>query len=257
MLQRNTTHNVDCLDGMAQLGPGSVDVIVTSPPYNIGKDYGVHKDRMGAGDYLLWMADVLEACNRVLAPDGSFFLNIGGKPSDQVQPILVVSVAFGCGFTIQNTIHWIKSVAVDGVRSFGHFKPINSSRYLSSCAELVYHLTRGDVMLDKFAVGARYEDNRNITRWKQGKDTGDLRDRGNTWYIPYETTRGARGHPAVFPVRLPLMCIALHGLKPGMLVLDPFMGTGTTAVAARELGVDFIGFEVDPHYCDTANGRID
>jgi len=256
-LQLNTTHNADCLRGMAAMDEASVDVIVTSPPYNIGVDYWVHNDRMGAGDYLAWMADVLEACERVLKPDGSFFLNIGGKPSNQVQPILVISMAFGKGFIIQNTIHWIKSVAVDAVgANFGHFKPVNSRRYLSSCAELIYHLTkRGDVPLRKFDVGTRYTDKRNIKRFKRGRSAGDLRDRGNTWFIPYETTRAARDHPAVFPVGLPLMCIKLHGLNTDMLVLDPFMGTGTTGRAAELLGVDYIGFEVDPKYCEMANRK--
>ncbi len=255
MLKLNKTHEMDCLEGMKRLEPESVDLIITSPPYNLGKNYGPrYHDRRDPEDYLFWMADVFDACHRVLKPEGSFFLNIGGKPSDQLMPIKVAHLAWGRKFTIQNAIHWIKSVAIDDVHSYGHFKPVNSSRYLSSCAELIYHLTKeGDVKLDKFAVGAKYQDKRNIKRWKRGHERGDVRDRGNTWFIPYETTQVGRDHPAVFPVMLPIMCMRLHGVNDGMVVLDPFMGEGSTGLAARDLGVDFIGFETNPKYVRMAN----
>ncbi|MFA5103342.1 MAG: site-specific DNA-methyltransferase, partial [Candidatus Thermoplasmatota archaeon] len=62
----------------------------------------------------------------------------------------------------------------------------------------------------------------------------------------------ARSHPTVFPRKLPEMCIRLHGIRPHMLVLDPFMGTGSTALASQKLGVDFLGFEIDTTYVTTA-----
>ncbi|HEU4985159.1 MAG TPA: site-specific DNA-methyltransferase, partial [Nitrososphaera sp.] len=93
-----------------------------------------------------------------------------------------------------------------------------------------------------------------IGRWKGAKQ--DRRDRGNTWFIPYETiqSRKDRPHPATFPVKLPEMCIMLHG-RAG-LVADPFTGIGSTALAAKKLGISFIGFEIDRSYLDEAIARL-
>ncbi|MCW4034160.1 MAG: site-specific DNA-methyltransferase, partial [Candidatus Bathyarchaeota archaeon] len=86
------------------------------------------------------------------------------------------------------------------------------------------------------------------------------RDRGDTWFIPYKTIQSRkkqRPHPSTFPPKLPKMCIELHGLENTKLVLDPFMGIGNTAVACLELGVDYIGFEMDKTYVEVAKQQID
>ncbi|HPZ32405.1 MAG TPA: site-specific DNA-methyltransferase [Methanoculleus sp.] len=262
----NTIHIMDCIEGMRRLPAGSVDVIVTSPPYNIGKNYNSYHDRKPRQDYLDWMGDVAAEAARVLADDGSFFLNVGGKPMDPWMPFDVVQ-RFRPHFMLQNVIHWIKSIAIEkedvgdygritGDIAVGHYQPVNSPRYLSQCHEHIFHLTKnGDVKIDKLAIGVAYQDKSNIGRWKAAKR--DLRDRGNTWFIPYPTIRSSLPHPTTFPVKLPEMCIRLHGCRPGLLVLDPFMGIGSTAVAAISLGVDYIGFEIDPAYREIAETRIE
>ncbi|NLM30943.1 MAG: site-specific DNA-methyltransferase [Methanomicrobiales archaeon] len=256
---------MDCMEGMERLPAGSVDIIVTSPPYNIGKGYRSYDDRQPREDYLDWMEEVAIAAARVLAGDGSFFLNIGGKPSDPWVPFDVAR-RFRPHFALQNVIHWIKSIAIEkedvgnyenitGDIAVGHYQPVNSPRYLSQCHEHIFHFTkRGDVTLDKLSVGVPYQDKSNIGRWKAAEQ--DLRDRGNTWFIPYQTIRSSRPHPTTYPVKLPEMCIQLHGCRPGTLVLDPFMGIGNTALAAIALGVDYIGFEIDPAYQEIAEARI-
>jgi len=110
------------------------------------------------------------------------------------------------------------------------------------------------VPLDKLAVGVKYQDKSNIGRWQAA--TQDLRDRGNTWFIPYRTIRSARPHPTTFPERLPEMCIRLHGYTPATVVLDPFMGVGTTALACRALGVHYLGFETDEGYIACAREAL-
>jgi site-specific DNA-methyltransferase (adenine-specific) len=100
----------------------------------------------------------------------------------------------------------------------------------------------------------KYQDKTNIGRWKNASK--DLRGRGNTWFIPYETIQTARPHPTVFPVKLPEMCIRLQGVRKNMLVLDPFMGTGSTALACQKLGVDYIGFEIDTTYVTIAQKKL-
>ena len=84
----------------------------------------------------------------------------------------------------------------------------------------------------------------------------DRRDRGNVWLITYSTIKERRPHPAVFPVKLPQRCIELHGIEPNMLVYDPFMGIGNTALACVRLGVNYIGTEIDAGYIEIANEQI-
>jgi site-specific DNA-methyltransferase (adenine-specific) len=140
----------------------------------------------------------------------------------------------------------------------GHFKPIGSPRFLHDCVEPIFHFTqKGDVKLDRLAIGVKYQDKTNIGRWKWAQN--DLRCRGNTWFIPYKTIwsrEKQRPHPSTFPTLLPEMCIKLHGLDKVKLVLDPFMGIGSTALASKHLGVDFIGFEIDEEYIKQAEENL-
>ncbi len=255
----------DCLAGMRRRLPdGSVDVIVTSPPYNIGVAYDNHCDDLPFEEYLDWMEEVAGECRRVLAEDGSLFFNIGDKPSDEFRSLRVAR-RLGRHFHLQNTVHWVKSIAApERDVNMGHYKPVNSDRFLNNCHEYIFHFTRtGRVRLDKLAVGVPYRDKSNIGRWKFTRERGerrtDCRGRGNTWYIPYRTVTGAKPHPAAFPDRLPEMCIKLHGLRaePPLAVLDPFMGTGTTAAVAARLGCRWVGFEVSPDYVKIARERIE
>ncbi|MGZ4946904.1 MAG: DNA-methyltransferase, partial [Halobacteriota archaeon] len=240
-------------------------VIVTSPPYNIGKKYSGYNDERPRTEYLDWMEEVAFESKRVLKDKGSFFLNVGGKSTD---PWISMDVAyrFRNHYTLQNLIHWIKSIAIPKEDmgnyehtkrdiSVGHYQPVNSSKYLSGCHEFIFHFTKsGEVDLDKLAIGVEYQDKSNIDRWKSVKS--DLRERGNVWFIPYKTIREARPHPTTFPERLPEMCIKLQGIGARGVVLDPFMGIGSTALACVELGVQFIGFDIDSSYVEIANERL-
>jgi site-specific DNA-methyltransferase (adenine-specific) len=261
-----TIYEQDCIAGIAEhVKPGSIDVIVTSPPYNIGKAYSQYDDSKEEGKYLEWMAGFSAAAAGALSRKGSFFLNLGGKPSDPGWPIRVLEM-FRKDFHLQNTILWVKSIAIDledagpnpAIRegiAVGHYKPVNSDRYLNPMSEYVFHLTKeGDVPLDKLSIGVPYQDKTNVGRWARVKS--DLRDRGNVWFIPYDTINRSRPHPCVFPVKLPTMCIKLHGRAKTKLVLDPFVGTGSTGVACRELGVGFIGFDIDPEYARLARHAV-
>ncbi len=260
-LHQLTLYNTDCVAGMkANLAPRSVDVVVTSPPYNLGIQYGQYDDTLPRGDYLRWLGEWAQVVRDVLSDDGSLFLNIGAKPSDPSVPFQVLA-EMQKHFVLQNVIHWIKSIAIEkqdighypgitGNVSVGHYKPINSPRYVNDCHEYIFHLTkRGDVALARLAIGVEYQDKSNVTRWRAAR--ADKRCRGNTWFIPYKTIRdraAQRPHPATFPVKIPKMCIQLHGVEKTRLVLDPFLGIGHTALACVELGVDFVGFEIDPDY---------
>ena len=265
----NTTATLylkDCISGFNEnINEGSVDVVVTSPPYNIGINYNAYRDSLPREKYLAWIEQVGIAVKRALSDNGSFFLNIGNRPKDQW---IAWDVAYVMRkhFKLQNTIMWVKSIAISKVDvgdypgiagdiAVGHFKPIVSDRFLNDCYEYIFHFTKnGDAKLDKLAIGIPYQDKSNIGRWKKARQ--DRRDRGNIWFIPYETIQSKkdRPHPAAFPVKLPEMCIMLHG-RAG-LVADPFTGIGSTALAAKKLGISFVGFEIDKSYLDETIARL-
>jgi site-specific DNA-methyltransferase (adenine-specific) len=248
----------DCLSGMAKLPTSSVDLVVTSPPYNLGVRYRQYSDRQDRQSYLQWCANWAGEIRRMLKPSGSFFLNIGAAPSNPMLPHEIVFQLRDL-FVLQNTIHWIKSIAIDD-RTFGHFKPIGSKRFLNDCHEYIFHFTKsGRVEVDRLALGVPYQDKSNIARWSHTRSR-DKRCRGNTWFIPYQTIQSRakeRPHPATFPVQLAEWCIKLEGTARVRIMLDPFLGIGNSAAAARNCDVKkFIGFEIDRTYLAEAKRRL-
>ena len=257
----------DCVEILRTLAEGSVDSIVTSPPYNLGVRYRSYDDSIPRHQYLEWTNAWVKAAARVLAGDGSLFLNVGAKPTDP-WTAFDVAQAVRPHLQLQNTIHWIKSIAIEralaGARAgleddlaVGHYKPINSRRFLHDCHEFIFHFSpKGRTTLDRTAVGVRYQDRSNIGRWRAA--ASGTRCRGNTWFIPYDTIQSRdkeRPHPATFPPKLPEMCLRLHGLNRLTTVVDPFMGLGSTAVACAQLGVGFIGNDIDADYVKEAVER--
>jgi len=251
---RHTIHEGDCLAILPTLAEDTIDVIVTSPPYNLDLSYGQYEDSKSEAAYLDWMLAVATELRRVLRPDGSFFLNISGSNTKPWLPFELI-VRLRRLFVLQNHITWIKSIAT-AETSVGHFKPLAGQRFLNHNHEHVFHLTlNGDVKLDRLAIGVPFKDKSNIARRGHAQD---LRCRGNTWFIPYGTVQSRNGkfnHPGTFPVDLPRWCIRLHG-KTDAAVLDPFMGTGTTLVAAALEGSNGVGIEVDPAYVTAAHTRL-
>jgi len=278
----------DCVEGMSRLPNEHVDLIVTSPPYNLGVRYSKFSDRQNRQSYVRWCREWAAQVRRVLAWNGSFFLNIGSAPSNPMLPHEIV-IELRDLFVLQNTIHWIKSISIEdrsrsrrpvgdathtdqiqpnashreaatAVRSYGHFKPISSKRFLNDCHEYIFHFTKtGRVEIDRLVLGVPYQDKSNISRWRHTRGS-DLRCRGNTWFIPYETIQSRakeRPHPATFPVQVTEWCLKLHGVSRVRTMLDPFLGIGNSAIAAQHCGVKrFIGFEIDETYLAEAKRRM-
>lgn len=255
---------LDCVKGMRGMRANSVDIVVTSPPYNLGIKYSNYNDSRTRNEYLNWSREWAGEVKNVLKENGSFFLNLGACPSNPLVPHELLVALKELGFVLQNTFHWIKSITVETKEgehlSAGHFKPIHSERFVNDCHEYVFHLTKsGRVKLHRLAVGVPYSDKSNIARWAHtnGKD---VRCRGNNWFIPYKTIVNRskeRPHPATFPVALAVQCLKIHGCKPDSVVLDPFLGIGHSALAAKECGVEhFVGFEIDPEYVRVAKANL-
>ena len=244
----------DCLALLPEMEAGSVDVVVTSPPYNLGIAYGRYRDTRQEGEYLDWMADVAAALKRVMRRDASFFLNISGSPLQPWLPFELI-VRLRRLFVMQNHIVWVKAIATAN-DAVGHYKPVGGTRFLNRNHEHLFHLTlTGDVALDRLSVGVPFKHKSNIARRSHAQD---LRCRGDTWFVPYDTVQKRADkydHPGTFPLALPRWCIRLHG-RTNPVVLDPFSGVGTTVLAAALEGGTGIGIDVDPVYVETARARL-
>jgi len=245
----------DCHKWLKGQDDNTIDIVVTSPPYNLKINYNKYKDNKDIAAYFEWLHSIFSEVNRVMTDSGSFFLNMGGT---NVNPWIPMDVGHLCRdiFTLQNHIIWIKSISIDGY-TYGHFKPINSGRFLNHTFEHLFHFTKeGDVLINRLEIGVPFADKSNIKRYKHGKD---LHCRGDCWHIPYETIidKASKGkHPAIFPISLPEYCVKLAGFDKDTIVCDPFVGTGTTLVASSNLGTHGIGIDIDPHYIKFAYKRL-
>ena len=218
--------------------------------------------------YLRWTSVWVAAATRVLGDDGSLFLNVGNKPT---QPWTAIDVVLEARrhLILQNTIHWIKSIVIDrelaGARAglerdlaVGHYKPINSERFLNDCHEFVFHLTpRGRTPLDRRAIGVPYQDPSNVGRW-QAASEGPLPRQQLVHPLHHDSEPRARPPASGDLSRRcsPEYCLRVHGLQRARVVLYPFMGIGSTAVACAKLGLDFVGIEMDRTYLDEAVERV-
>lgn len=244
----------DCLAVLQKMKENSVDIFITSPPYNLGIDYHSYRDRKDENEYLDWLEEICIEIKRVMKEDGSFFLNIAGSSSNPWLPFELM-VRLRKIFILQNHIEWIKSISI-GDESYGHFKPVVSNRFLHRNHEYVFHLTKnGKVKINRLNVGVPYKDKSNIIRRSHQQD---LRCRGDVWFIPYNTIRKKAekfNHPGTFPLALPQMCLKLHG-KQHPLVVDPFMGVGTTLLATHDVKGIGIGIDIDKNYVKIAKDRL-
>lgn len=146
--------NQDCIDYMNSQPEGSIECIITSPPYNLDINYGKYQDDLPRESYLKWLHDVAVAMKRVLTDDGQLFLNVGYSNNDP-WVAMDVAQAFRDVFVLQNNFTWIKHIKL-GDQSHGLYKPITSDRYVSPTTESIFHFTKtGNVKIDRLAIGHR------------------------------------------------------------------------------------------------------
>ena len=227
----------DCLEVMKTIPEGSVDMVFTSPPYNLGvssgggfpkgkskgkwsggdlsSGYTSHSDDMPYEEYVQWQKSVLLECWRTLSDTGAIYYN--HKPRVQ-SGILQTPLELNPGLPLRQIIIWERNGGINFSPSF----------YLPTHEWILIFAKPAFRLRDKKASGAK-------DIWKVGQE------RGNT-------------HPAPFPVELPKIAIETTNAK---VILDPFMGSGTTGVAAKNLNRNFIGIEMDEGYFKIAQERIE
>lgn len=218
----NKIYCMDCLEGMAGLVSDSVDLIVTSPPYNIGIDYGDFNDNQDFSVYKDWLLRVLRECFRVIKDRGIVAFVIGNQRNSGL-PHYFYFLLKEVGFKVIKEIFWYKGLYyIQGESIFVCSKSGDYNCY--------YRKTDGFYSNGQFS-----------TIWEMRYKTGESRD--------------DLGHDAFFVKQIPRNFVLINTIE-GDLVLDCFMGSGTTAVACKELGRNFIGFDISRDYCDVAIRRL-
>ncbi len=231
----NKIHCGDCIKLMAKMPAASIDLIVTSPPYNLRnstgngmkdgrggkwanakliKGYDAHEDTMPHDEYVAWQRNCLTSMMRVLRNDGAIFYNHkwrvqGGMLQDRHDIVQ--------GFPLRQIIIWKR----DGGINFNH-------GYFLPTYEVIYLICKSDFKLAPKANA-----------------------RGDVWQIPQENSNP---HPAPFPIELVQRCIESTTAK---IILDPFIGSGSTAIAAEGCKRDWIGFDNSKDYCKLALERVE
>ncbi len=221
----------------------SIDLIVTSPPYNVDIQYGAHRDNLSYAEYLEFSRTWLERCFSFLREDGRLCLNIPldkNKGGQQSVGADLTALAKQVGYQYHATIIWNEG-NISRRTAWGSWKSA-AAPYVIAPVELIVVLYKKKW---KKTSGSQKSD---ITREEFMAWTNGL------WTFSGESKKRI-GHPAPFPLELPMRCIKLFSFV-GDTVLDPFAGSGTTLIAAIMLNRKAIGIEIDSTYCALAKQRI-
>ena len=242
---------------MEQLPDNSVALVVTSPPYFVGKDY----EQAVAGrqvpesyvDYLTLLRDVFGECVRVLEPGGRIAVNVanlGRKPYRSLSADVIRILQDDLGLLLRGEVIWRKAKASSGSCAWGSWRsPTNP--VLRDVTERVVIAGKG--RFNRALSPARRREDGLPHKATIGRDEF-MEATLDVWEIP--PAHASRiGHPAPFPVELPARLIQLYTYEQD-LVLDPFMGSGTTLVAAVEANRRAVGYDIDPTYVELARTRI-
>lgn len=235
-------NNIYChtSERMNELPDNSVHLMITSPPYNVTKEYD---QNLTLESYLRLLTNVMQEVYRVLTNGGRACINIanvGRKPyiplSDYVSKLMIE-----IGFNYRGEIIWDKSASAGGSCAWGSWMSA-SNPSLRDIHEYILVFSKG-----------------NLNRKKEGKESSISRDdflewTKSIWRMNTESAKRV-SHPAPFPIELPHRLINLYSFK-GDIVLDPFMGSGTTAIAAFQNGRSYIGYDTEEEYIKIANKRI-
>lgn len=239
----------DCRELLKHIPDNSIKLVVTSPPYNIGKPYGKYKDKIALNDWEDLIREVTKEVVRVLTPDGSFFLNLSPVPFGNDKEILPLpfigyQIFKDSGLYLRNMITW----------TFNNMQ--NCTNRLSGRYENILwgvkDLKNYVFNLDDIRVPY-------ITKNDKRLEGGNGRNPTDVWYFDRVNNMTKKKlnleHPTVYPLPMIERIIKMSS-NPGDTILDPFVGSGTTLVAAQKLGRNAIGLELDEKYVSEIEQRL-
>ncbi|MHA1335744.1 MAG: DNA-methyltransferase [Promethearchaeota archaeon] len=225
---------------MDEIPDNSIHLMITSPPYNVTKEYD---ENLTLKEYLKLLEDVFREVWRVLVPGGRAAVNItnvGRKPYIPLHAF-IINIMLKIGFHMRGEIIWNKGASAGISCAWGSFASA-SNPCLRDIHEYILVFSKLINKLEKKNKVSTIS-NENFVEWSK-----------SVWEFPAESAKKV-GHPAPFPEELPRRLIEFYSYK-GDIILDPFIGSGTTAIAAIKLGRHFIGYEISPEYVKLANKRI-
>ena len=242
----NRVFGEDALQGLQRIPDGSVDLLLADPPYGLGKDYGNDSDKLDTAAYLRWTEEWIDAALPKLKPNGSLYIFLTWRFSPEIFVMLKQRM------TMINEIIWDRRVPSMG----------GGTRRFSSVHDTIGFFARAkDYHFDLDAIRIPYDAvtkkarSRSIfvgAKWLElGYNPKDV------WSVSrlHREHRERADHPTQKPLEIVERMIKAS-CPPDGVVLDPFMGSGTTAVAARRCGRNFVGFELNPEYCALIERRL-
>jgi DNA modification methylase len=242
---------------MATVADASVALVVTSPPYFAGKQYELELEREGIPstylDYLQMLAEVFAECVRCLEPGGRLAVNVanlGRKPYRSLSADVIRILEQDLGLLLRGELIWQKAEGATGSCAWGSYRSATNP-VLRDVTERVIVASKG--RFDR-AGNSKQRAARGLPHRSTIMTEDFLALTLDVWSMPAESARRV-GHPAPFPVELPEQLIRLYTFADD-LVLDPFMGSGSTLVAASRLGRRYVGYDLDPAYVELARGRV-
>lgn len=243
---------------MSEIPDNSVALIVTSPPYFVGKDYEL---ALNNGDipnsyleYLAMLRDVFAECVRVLEPGGRIAVNVanlGRKPYRSLSADVIRILQDELALLLRGEVIWIKAKGASGSCAWGSFQSAVNPVF-RDLSERIIIASKGNF---RRAVKRKVREEKGLPFENTISKPEFMELTLDVWNFPPESAKRI-GHPAPFPVELPRRLIELYTFK-GDLVLDPFSGSGSTAIAALRSDRHYVGYDLDPDYVALAQQRLE
>ena len=244
----NLKNQLICQDArnMSQIPSNSVHHMITSPPYNVSKEYD---ENLSLQEYLSLLREVFSEVYRVLVPGGRAVINIANVGRKPYIPLAtyVNTIMIEIGFLMRGEVIWDKSASAGSSTAWGSFQSA-SNPCLRDVHEYILIFSKGSFSLP------RTEEEKSEGRINTIEKQEFIDLTKSIWRFPTASAKRI-GHPAPFPIELPRRSIEFYTYA-GDVVLDPFIGAGSTALAALNTGRFYVGFDISQDYIDLANNRI-